>query len=423
MLARISSLHHLRLLPVLLALQAIFWLQPSQTVVVRGAEATTPALVLSPTSALANQIVTLTGTNFSTSGTASISSITVGGTTVPADKISSGTLVAVDDTGNFFANLMIPVTAPYLAPGAQTVVVTDSGGKKASATVTIPKPTLTLSPATSRAGSTVTATGTNYPVYSTRLGSDIPPNVRIEYRLPNLKVKRVITAKPDSSGNIKVSFVVPQDTPAGSKDNLVTATIVDTPTKVEAQHSVNATLLSLSPTSGAPEAEITLSGSNLKPYTPLGRLTMGNLKLRSKTNVYTDANGSFTATFVVPLLEDGLYGFTAEVDEVRYTLAFTVVGSPVSLAEPPPAPPDPPKSMDLKRVLRPMGDSLVRVFHYDRKLRKWSFYDPRPVFEKNVNLLELVEREVYWVEVASDQQVILDGRMRTFYRGWNLISW
>jgi len=425
---RISPLRHPRLLLALLGLAAIFslqnsGLQPSKIAAAPVAEATAPALVLSPASALANQTVTLTGTNFSTSGTATISSITVGGTAVAAGKISSGSLVAVDSAGKFFATLLIPVTAPYLAPGAQTVQVIDSDGKMASATLTIPKPTLTLVPIISRAGATVTATGANYPIYSTRLGSDAPLDVRIEYTLPNLKVKRVVTAIPDSSGNISVSFVVPKDAPAGSKDNPVTATIAGTSTKVEAKHSVDDAVLSLSPASGAPEAEITVSGSKLKPYTAVGALTMGNLKIRTTANVYTDADGSFTATFVVPLLEDGLYGVTAEVGDDRYSAAFTVAGSGVTTAEPPPAPAEPPRSVRLVWALAPMGDTLVRVFHFDRKLRKWSFYDPRPIFEKNVDLLELVEGEIYWVEVVSSQDVVLDRKMRTFYRGWNLISW
>ena len=339
-----------------------------------------------------------------------------------ADKISSGSLV-VDSAGKFFATLMIPVTAPYLAPGAQTVLVTDSDGKKASATLTIPQPTLSLAPVTSRAGSSVTVTGTNYPKYSTRLGSDAPPQVRIDYKLPNLKVKRVGTAIPDSSGNINVSFVVPRDAPAGSKDNLVTATIAGTPTKVEAKHSVDEAVLSLSPASGAPKAEITVSGSKLKPYTAVGSLTMGNLKMRTTASVYTDVDGSFAATFVVPLLEDGLYGVTAEVGDDRYSAAFTVVGSGVSTVEPLPAPAEPSRSIALVGALRPLGGTLVRVFHFDREMKKWSFYDPRPIFAKNVDLLELVEGEIYWVEVDSGQQVVLDGEMRTFYRGWNLISW
>ena len=425
---RTSVLRHPRLLLALLGLAAISGLlisglQPSQIAAAPVGEAEATALVLSPASALANQTVTLTGTNFSTSGTASISSITVGGTAVAADKISSGSLVVVDSAGKFFATLMIPVTAPYLAPGAQTVLVTDSDGKKASATLTIPTPTLTLTPATSRAGVTVTATGANYPRYSTRLGSDDPPDVSIEYRLPNLTIKRVVTATPDSSGNIKVSFVVPQDAPAGSKDNLVTATIAGTSTKIEAKHSVDDAVLSLSPASGAPEAEITVSGSKLKPYAAVGLLRMGNLKMRPTANVYTDGEGSFTATFVVPQLEDGLYGFTAEVGDGRYSAAFTVVGSEVGLAEPPPSPAELTRSTDLVWAFRPMGDSLVRVFHFNQGLRKWSFYDPRPVFERNIDLLELVEGEIYWVEVVSDQQVVLDRKMRTFYRGWNLISW
>ena len=301
------------------------------------------------------------------------------------------------------------------------MLVTDSDGKAASAILTIPEPTLTLAPATSRAGTTVTAT--NYPKYSTRLGSDAPARVSIEYTLPNLKVKRVVTAIPDSSGNFDVLFVVPRDAPPGSKKNLVTATIAGTPTKVEAKHSVDDAVLSLSPASGAPGVEITFKGSKFKPYTPVGWLTMGNLKLRPTANVYTDADGSFTATFVVPLMEDGLYGFTAEVGDGRYSAAFTVVGSGISVAEPPPVPAEPSRSVNLVRTLRPMGDTLVRVFHFDRELRRWSFYDPRPTFEKNVNLLMLVEGEIYWVEVVSDQQVVLDQKMRTLYRGWNLISW
>jgi hypothetical protein len=27
------------------------------------------------------------------------------------------------------------------------------------------------------------------------------------------------------------------------------------------------------------------------------------------------------------------------------------------------------------------------------------------------------------VEVKSDLQLVLDGKMRNFYRGWNLIAW
>jgi hypothetical protein len=123
--ARTPQLRHPRLLLALLGLAAICGLQisglqPSRTAAAPVAEATAPTVVLSPTSALANQTVTLTGTNFSTSGTASISSITVGGTAVGTDKISSGSLVTMDSAGKFFATLLIPVTAPYLAPGAQT---------------------------------------------------------------------------------------------------------------------------------------------------------------------------------------------------------------------------------------------------------------------------------------------------------------
>jgi hypothetical protein len=388
-----------------------------------AAEATTPKIVLAPTTALGNQTVTITGTNFSTSGKATIKSITIGGTAVSTDKISGGSSVAVDSAGQFFTTLLVPVTSPYLASGSQTVLVTDTGGKSASATLTIPKPTLTLSPTTSRAGTAVTATGTNYPVASQRLGADDPATVRIEYKLPDSSVKRVATVVPDTEGKISVSFMVPKDAPAGSKDNLVTSTIAGTTTKIEAKHSVDAAVLTLTPSTAAPDAEISISGSKLKPYAAVGWLWLGNLKLRPTSTVHTDADGAFPAKFVVPVLEDGLYGFTADVGGDRYSAGFTVVDSGIKLSGAPPATADPPRSLDLVRTLRPMEDSLVRVFYFDRQQRRWSFYDPRPILAKNVNLENLVEGKIYWVEVKSDLQLVLDGKMRNFYRGWNLIAW
>jgi hypothetical protein len=74
-------------------------------------------------------------------------------------------------------------------------------------------------------------------------------------------------------------------------------------------------------------------------------------------------------------------------------------------------------------ALWPLGDNLVRVFHFDNATKEWAFYDPRPAFASASTLTELVEGQAYWVEVKTDQTAILGSRIITFIEGWNLIPW
>lgn len=394
-----------------------------ETAAASGAQAVAPAIVLSPATALANQTITVTGSGFTQGGGATVSSITVLGIPLAVEKISGGSIVTVDSAGNFFATLVLPVTSPVLLHGGHSVVVKDSQGLQAAASVTIPEPTLSLSPALSRAGSTVTVTGSNYPVASTRTGADAAPKVNIEYTVAGASPVRVATAVPDSAGKISASFQVPRDAAAGSIDNAVTATAAGTLIKGTAKHSLLAALVTISPASGPPESVAQLRGSNLRPFMPVTTLTMGSLRLSLVTSVHTNADGSFTGLFVVPLLENGAYAVLVGVDDQQYLAKFTVTGAVLPEAEPPPVTPEIPNSVDLGRALQPMGDNLVRVFHFDNTTKRWAYYDPRPAFASLNTASRLVEGQAYWVAVKADQSAMTGDKVRTFYRGWNLIAW
>jgi len=80
-------------------------------------------------------------------------------------------------------------------------------------------------------------------------------------------------------------------------------------------------------------------------------------------------------------------------------------------------------STELALALEPLEASLVRVWHFDNATKKWSFFDPRPVFADVNTLTELVNGQIYWIKVMQDQMVPLNDKARILISGWNSIVW
>ena len=75
-----------------------------------------------------------------------------------------------------------------------------------------------------------------------------------------------------------------------------------------------------------------------------------------------------------------------------------------------------------------LGDSLVRIFHFNTSSKVWTFYDPRPEFEGLNTLTELANGQPYWILVSEDvENVVLNGKIRnlTCVGGdcWNQLVW
>jgi len=73
--------------------------------------------------------------------------------------------------------------------------------------------------------------------------------------------------------------------------------------------------------------------------------------------------------------------------------------------------------------------NVLRVWHFDPSKQDagptfgWSFYDTRPVFADFNTLTEMVEGEFYWILVFERQTVVLGGKSRTLFAGWNPVTW
>ena len=105
----------------------------------------------------------------------------------------------------------------------------------------------------------------------------------------------------------------------------------------------------------------------------------------------TDRNGDVTVTgILVPYAEPGFYpvkivvGTSGDAETAIVQLEIlpeaTVTGTATAVAD----------------ALAPLGESLVRVFHFNNTSKVWTFYDPRPEFEGLNTLSELANGQPYW---------------------------
>ena len=364
-------------------------------------------LTLSPTSAVPGQEITIRGSGF-TPG-AALQYIKIDSLNALDD---SDPAVLVTGTGNVVANVMIP----KLVDGEGDTILVEvkengdmngddeglgrAGGneREGVVTMTIPKPTLTLDPTTSRPGSTVTATGTGYVVGA---------NVNIRYGAATTSVNA------DGTGNWIKSFVVPINTDVPSK-NTVTASSgnnTEADKSAEAMHTVPGGTLSVSPTSGPPGTRITITGDGFQAYAPLVELTVGNLEI-PHSGVNTDADGDFETTVVLPALPSGTHslfvgiGGTRDNPDNSESLVFTVGETG-------------PASRTTADVFKDLIDAgnLERVYHYVNATATWLVFDPRPDFAEFNDYTESTSGQAVWVKVTNDAQF----QGQSLFAGWNLI--
>jgi hypothetical protein len=82
-----------------------------------------------------------------------------------------------------------------------------------------------------------------------------------------------------------------------------------------------------------------------------------------------------------------------------------------------------PKTPGPAADLLPLGDSLVRAFHFDTIRQEWLIYDPRRGFEEANTLESLTPGASYWINVAGARELTLNGQERDLKDGWNVLTW
>jgi hypothetical protein len=379
-----------------------------------------------PTTVVPNQTLAIIGTGFTTGGAVTInrsgdpSIVAIDDSTQglkaaggsPSAKLNEGGQISIDVSGNWGATLIIPINSATTTPGNRELRVTDSGGRVAMGTLTIPSRVLKVDPETSRRGSTVMVTGTGFPVSSTRPTAEPNPTVQIRYEMTGRAPRTVATTFTNAAGEFTASFIIPLDAPIASS-NTVTALIGDTTVSETKTHSVLDQSVKLSPESGPPGTAITVTGSNFPPFTPVRSLTIARVQVLPSPAPSTGADGAFTVRIVVPQLAVGTEPVDVRVGQVTALETFRITAGA-------PAPPLA-GSADLAATLAPMSSNLVRVWGFDATTQAFQLYDPAaPALS---DLTALLQGRGYWMLVDRAQIVTLGSGTYTLSAGWNLIGW
>jgi hypothetical protein len=418
---RSRSSHRLILLAALALLAAtVTFAQIQAAVLASPVRQTAATMTISPTTALPNQYVAVVGGNFSTGGDATIATISIAGTVVSPGKINFGATVRVDSNDNFVTNLVVPINPTTLTPGSYSVSATDSAGKSAAATLTIPAPTISVSPTTSRAGSTITITGANFPLDDTSSSTDPAPLVSINYEITSNSPRRVTSIVPDSTGAFTATFKVPLNATIPSVDNRISTAMAGTSASASASHSVTGPTITASPVVGPPGTGITITGTEFNSFDPVKSLSIGGVQIKIPATLTSDAQGQFTVSGQVPAVESGTQAITVVAGESTHTISFNVLGD---TPETTPAATTGPITYPLTPGSGPLGDNLLRVFRFDNVNKQWTFYDPDPEFGPYITLTELVTGKAYWINVKKSQSKVIEGRYLDLFEGWNLVAW
>jgi hypothetical protein len=75
------------------------------------------------------------------------------------------------------------------------------------------------------------------------------------------------------------------------------------------------------------------------------------------------------------------------------------------------------------QALEEVGGNLVRVWKFDAATQSWTFYDPRARFGSFNSIKELSPGQFYYVVAKEGQNAVLNGQLRTLFRGWNPVVW
>ena len=382
------------------------------------------SLTLSVTEAAPNQSIVISGSGFSEKSYIKVSDITIDGQPLVVDE--SGTenvLVGVEivevvkttSTGEFTASVKVwsysTTDNPALSDGTYKIEAEDVQGFSGSAIITILAPTLMVSPTAAGPRDYIVISGTNWPVSTS--DDDREVNINVDDRNRNAGV--------DSTGRFNYEYQLRSTIQIG-KEHTITVTYDDEDGSGDIEEEITfivpSSNVTIIPAAAAPGATIAVEITGM-PIIRLVEEVVIDGADRLRDSYTTDNEGNVTVEgIVVPYADPGFYPVRITVGDDTAVVQLEILAEADVRGATSPLPES---VMDL-------GDSVVRVFHFNTSSKVWTFYDPRPEFEGLNTLTELSGGQPYWILVSENvANVVLNARTRnlTCVGGdcWNQLVW
>ena len=341
-------------------------------------------LTITPSTVVPRQEISIDGGGFIAGGNIPEDTTDIGGidNTVHAVQL-------VNNNGDISFNVRVPLG---LDPGSRKVEVRDGGGRIGTANITIAEPTLTLDPAESLIGSTVTVSGTGFPA------NDL---VLIKYKENTVK-----TAATTATGTFEEEILVPSgaDINPGGEYTVVAESQIGVADAIEAvtadeEHSLPDTEITLSADTASAGSTITVTGANFKGFLQVYRVDIAGQNVTPVPAPTTDRWGSFTISDLrIPQLTPGRYAVKVTVEDMDGDSGTEFLQIVTEAAVP--------ASTDPADVFADLGDRLARVWYLDQDDDDiWKFYDPSPVFAAFNTLTEVPREEVVVIIIKEGEAI------------------
>ena len=354
-------------------------------------------LTVSPETVVPNQTISIDGGGFTLRGSVNLADVIIDGKPVSATRNEDPELV--NNNGDISFDVTVPQDVS--AGSGKRVTVTDSGDRVGTATVTIATAEITISPAESLRGETITVSGTGFPA------NDL---VLIKY---NDATKETATTSPTGTFEKEVTVPADEDINPGGTYTIEAVSQVNTPDVSDKEdHKIKGPVITLSPDTATPGSSITISGENFKGFLRVSLIEIGGQDVTPVPAPSTDQWGAFTTSDIqVPQLNLTRHAVKVVVgdddgSDGDATEFLTLVGTVASNA-----PAD---------VFASLGDRLVRVWYLERSTQVWSFYDPDPDVAAFNTLTEVSTGQNVSIIISSGANIGFQDK--TLYPGTNPIA-
>ena len=366
----------------------------------RTVEIVARALAPSHLEAVRGQRVTVTGSGFTRNARepGDIRKVAING----RDVVEDLSQFEVGTNGEVALTVTVPMGT---RSGENEVQVIGWDGSLGQATLTVPEPSLTLSPAQSRIGSTVVATGSGFVAnhfYQVTYGDGADVGSGEAY---------VGSGHTDARGNFRLPFDVPVTARIG-KTYAVTAVAAFTidgeseEVRAEASHTIPPGGIIVSPESVLPGDAITISVENLPAFARVGSVLIGGRDATPVPNASASGNGAVELIVTVPQLGPGEQTVRVEASGVILTYIIDVAEPPLS---------GPPSRVFRELIL---AGVLLRVWYLERSTQVWSFFDPAPEYAEFSNLEQVPSGEVVLIHLSAPHRF----QGENLVAGWNPVG-
>ena len=394
------------------------------------------SLTLNQTEVAPNQSIIISGSGFSEDSYVLVEKITIDGEPLVVDEsgvenvtgkeaedagkpVDAGeAAVKTTSSGQFTVTVNIwhdGAGNPALDADEYTIKVTDSNGYEGKTKITISEPTVMVTPLVAGPRDSITISGTNWPVTTSDDDHDV--DISIDGKTRSVSI--------DSIGRFNYPYQLSGGIDIGTEHDItvmfdggVGGDIEETIT-----FSVPSANVVITPPAAAPGGSIDLEITGMPIYERVTEVTIDGGNRMGGTAINTDSEGDVTITgIVIPFADPGFYPVKIVVGTGGS--AETAIVQLEILAE-----------SDVRGVTSPLpgavtdlGDSVVRIFHFNSTSKVWTFYDPRPAFEDLNTLTELAAGQPYSILVSENvEDVVLNGKIRnlTCVGGdcWNQLVW